>query len=381
MQDKIEPKLLERTMIICSHRHHHPNTRPRFSNTTPPFSGRPWAARSATPSRIALLPVAALLLSTAGLLITTGCSTNTAPAQNETAIQFTQAKSGVPQPGQTLFASPEEAAGTLKDAVAAGDRHTLEAIFGSEGDQLIFTGDPIQENNDMKRMSAHMTEYLNVDHVSDTTAVLRIGQKNWPFPIPVVKSDGGWFFDTVAGRDELLNRRIGEDELNAIAVCRAYVAAQIEYASKIRTDDGVLQYAQHIRSTPGKKDGLFWEIGPSEEISPLGPLVAQARSEDYATGAPTPGQPHPYKGYLFHILKAQGDAAPGGAMSYLVNGKMTGGFALVAWPSAYGASGIMTFIVGKDGKVYQKNFGDNTADLAKAMAEYNPDATWEEVKD
>jgi len=353
MQFLIELLSLERTMSNRSHHYHH-------------------------------LP--ALLLTLAGLLITSGCSNNaassSAPVVDQNGmILFTQAKSGVPQPGQTLFATPEDAAGTFKDAVAAGDRGTLQGIFGDEGKALIFTGDPVQENNNMKRMSAHMTEYLHVDHTSDTTAILRIGAKNWPFPIPLVKSDGGWFFDTVAGRDELLNRRIGEDELNAIAVCRAYVAAQIEYAEKVRTDDGVIQYAQHFMSTPGKKDGLFWEAGPGEEISPMGPLVAQARSEDYPAGQPTPGQPHPYKGYFFHILKSQGDAAPGGAMNYLVDGKLTAGFAMIASPSAYGASGIMTFIVAKDGKVFQKNLGENTSDEVKAITDFNPDSSWAEVKD
>jgi hypothetical protein len=226
-----------------------------------------------------------------------------------------------------------------------------------------------------------MSEYLHVDRPSENVAVLHVGKENWPFPIPLVKSSDGWFFDTVAGRDELLNRRIGEDELNAIAVCRAYVAAQQEYSKKDRTGEGVVQYAQHFMSRPGKKDGLYWEASAGEEVSPMGPLVAEARMEGYPASQPTNGKPRPYQGYFFHTLTGQGEAAPGGRMSYLVDGKMTKGFAMIASPSKYGASGIMTFIVAQDGKVYEKNLGEKTRDLVTAMTEYNPDKSWAEVKD
>lgn len=342
--------------------------------------------------------LAACALTAAALLALAGCSNGNSGPQGETTgasaaatapgeadensmVRFSQEKSGVPQPGQRVFASPEEAAAVLKDAVEAKDRRTLVAIFGNEGKQLIFSGDRVQENNDLQSFGQHMSEYLQVDHPSPDTAVLRIGKENWPFPIPIVKSADGWFFDTVAGRDELLNRHIGEDELNAIAVCRAYVAAQKEYARKDRMSEGVLQYAQHFMSRPGMKDGLYWEAGAGEELSPMGPLVAEARLEGYPASQPTNGKPHPYHGYIFHILKAQGDAAPGGKMSYLVDGKMTKGFAMIASPSKYGVSGIMTFIVAKDGKVYEKNLGENTRELVTAMSEYNPDPTWTEVKD
>jgi hypothetical protein len=325
-----------------------------------------------------------VLLGLAGLLVISGCSsggTNPPVEDSDGVIHFSQEKAGVLQPGQRVFRSPEEAAAVLKDAVAAKDRRTLVAIFGNEGKSLIFSGDRVQENNDLQAASDRMNEYLHVDRQSDSTAVLVEGKANWPFPIPITKSAQGWFFDVVAGRDELLNRRIGEDELNAIEVCRAYVAAQKEYARKDRLGDGVIQYAQHVMSQPGKKDGLFWEAGPGEELSPMGPLVAEARLEGYPATQPTNHKPHPFHGYIFHILKAQGPAAPGGAMSYLVDGRMTKGFALVASPSAYGASGIMTFIVAKDGKVFQKNLGENTRVVVRAMTEYNPDRTWQEVKD
>jgi hypothetical protein len=312
----------------------------------------------------------------------TGAARAAAPIEDQNGvIHFTQEKAGVLQPGQRVFSSPEEAAAVFKDAVAAKDRRVLVALFGNEGKSLIFFGDRVQENNDLQAASDRMRESLRVDRTSDTAAVLREGKENWPFPIPVVKSGGQWFFDVVAGRDELLNRRIGEDEFNAIQVCRAYVEAQKEYARKDRTGAGIAQYAQHVMSQPGKKDGLFWEAGPGEEISPMGPLIGEARLEGYPATQSTTHQPHPFNGYIFHILKAQGPDAPGGQMSYLVDGKMIKGFAMVAAPSSYGASGIMTFIVAKDGKVFEKNLGENTRQLVTEMTEYNPDKSWSQVKD
>jgi hypothetical protein len=327
-----------------------------------------------------------------GLVAIPGCASNpapipqpvsatTAPADEDAVLHFTHETPGVPQPGQRVFASPEGAAGVFKDAVLAKDRRTLFALFGDEGRQLVFSGDRVQEDNDLQGFGQRLAEYLHVDRTSDNTAVIRIGQQNWPFPIPLVKSPDGWFFDTVAGRDELLNRHIGEDELNAIAVCRAYVQAQNEYIKKDRTGQGVAQYAQHLMSRPGARDGLYWEVGPAEELSPLGPLVAEARAEGYPTTRPGNAKPRPYHGYIFHILQAQGDAAPGGKMSYVVDDKMVKGFAMIAYPSKYGASGIMTFTVGKDGKVYQKDLGPETRQLAGEMTEYNPAPSWTEVKE
>jgi len=261
------------------------------------------------------------------------------------------------------------------------DRRTLVAIFGQEGKQLIFTGDRVQEDNDMQFYADRMAEMLRVDHPDDHTAVIYMGRENYPYPIPIVKAGGQWFFDTVAGKQELLNRRIGENELGAIAVCRAYVQAQKEYASKPRTEDRVIQFAQHFMSTPNKKDGLFWEARPGEALSPMGPEVAAARAEGYDKEPPIPGKPRPYHGYFFHILKAQGDAAPGGRKDYVVDGKMTKGFALIASPDKWGASGIMTFIVNQDGKVYQKNLGEDTKETVKTITEYDPDKTWTLVED
>jgi hypothetical protein len=196
--------------------------------------------------------------------------------------------------------------------------------------------------------------------------------------MPLVKVDGKWYFDVAAGREEILNRRIGRDELGAIAVCHAYVDAQREYASRDRTGDGVLEYAQYLMSTPGKHDGLYWSAkNPGDEVSPLGPLVAQAHQEGYhrRTGLLTQNQ-SPYHGYYFQVILRQGRHAPGGKYSYVINGHMIGGFALVAWPAEYGNTGIMTFIVNQQGKVYQKDLGPNTDKLAPKITTYDPDASW-----
>ena len=205
-----------------------------------------------------------------------------------------------------------------------------------------------------------------------------VGKQEWPFPIPVVKKGQSWVFDTDKGKEEILNRRIGENELNTIQVMLAVVDAQREYAMKDRDKNELLEYAQKFVSDPGKKNGLYWEAKAGEAESPLGPIMAQARSEGYR-GKPA-STPPPYHGYRYRILTAQGKDAPGGAYSYLVKGKMIGGFAVVAYPAEYGNSGVMTFIVNHDGKVFQKNLGKNTAGIASAMKEYNPDSTWQEVK-
>ena len=207
--------------------------------------------------------------------------------------------------------------------------------------------------------------------------MLEVGTNFWPFPVPIVKKDGRWFFDTAAGKDEILNRRIGKNELEVLQVMRAYVDAQREYASRDRNGDEVLEYAQRIASTPGTKDGLYWPPDLDGEISPLGPLVADAQEEGY--NAPTKGTVTtrlPFHGYFFKILTQQGKHAPGGKYSYIINGHMIGGFAMVAWPAEYGDSGIMTFIVNQQGRVYQKDLGPKTDKQAPAMKAYDPDPSW-----
>ncbi|MDB6020194.1 MAG: hypothetical protein JWQ04_51, partial [Pedosphaera sp.] len=227
-----------------------------------------------------------------------------------------------------------------------------------------------------------LTEKAELKRESDSKEMLEIGTEGWPFPIPLVKQDGHWFFDTEAGREEILNRRIGADELGAINVCHAYVDAQREYSGKDRNNDEVLEYAQHLRSTPGTHDGLYWPVrNEHDEISPLGPLIAQAREEGYhrRTGMMTEDHPAPYHGYYFKILTRQGSHAPGGKYSYIINGHMIGGFALVAWPAEWGNTGVMTFIVNQRGKVLQKNLGPKTANIARALTTYDPDSTWTPV--
>jgi hypothetical protein len=208
--------------------------------------------------------------------------------------------------------------------------------------------------------------------------VLEVGEQAWPFPIPIVKTDGGWFFDTEAGKEEILNRRIGTNELATLNVVRACVEAEREYASRDRDGSGVLKYAQRFSSHPDSKDGLYWSPDLDGEVSPLGPLVADAQSEGYGLQTKDgKSKPQPFHGYYFKILTRQGKHAPGGAYNYIINGNMIGGFALVAWPAEYGRSGIMTFIVNQQGRIYQKDLGPNTGRIAPAMKRYDPDSTWQ----
>ena len=273
----------------------------------------------------------------------------------------------------TTFASPEDAAQALATAAGASDREALRALFGLATDELV-AADPVQATNDLQKFSeAYEVKHRLTAH-SEAEMILEIGNDNWPFPIPLAKKGGRWFFDTEAGKQELLNRRIGRNELATLSSVRAYVDAQREYASRDRNGDEVLQYAQKFASTPGKKDGLYWPPELDGEISPLGPLVAQAKSEGYRKKGTD--EPVPYHGYYFKILTRQGRHAPGGRYNYIINRNMIAGFALVAWPAQYGESGIMTFIVNQQGRVYQKDFGPKTGKVAPAMKEYDPDPTW-----
>ena len=213
---------------------------------------------------------------------------------------------------------------------------------------------------------------------ADDRFVLNLGDQNWPFPIPLVKKDGAWFFDTAAGREEIVSRRIGEDELTAIGVCQTYIAAQREYAREDRAGDGVLRFAQKLRSSPGRKDGLYWPVAPDEDPSPFGPLIAEVHAGGYG-GRTAEGKPQPYRGYIFKILTAQGASAPGGAYNYIINGNLIAGFALVAYPAHWGVSGVMTFVVNQWGRVYERNLGAQSADIAAAMTDFDPDQDWEVV--
>jgi Protein of unknown function (DUF2950) len=279
------------------------------------------------------------------------------------------------------FSSPQAAVDALKVAVEARDTNALHAIFGPAGHSLVSV-DVVEAAEERELFMNRVKEKVNLVTESDSKQELQLGADCWPFPIPLVKEGGQWFFDSEAGREEILNRRIGANEMGAIQVCRAYVQAQREYASVDRAGDGVLEYAQHIRSTPGTHDGLYWSTRTGDELSPLGPLVAQARVEGYRqkTRILTDEQ-SPYHGYYFKILTRQGKHASAGKCSYVINGHMIAGFALVAWPAEWGNTGVMTFIVNQQGKVYQKHLGPKTVSIAQAMTTYDPDKTWTLVKE
>jgi Protein of unknown function (DUF2950) len=275
------------------------------------------------------------------------------------------------------FSSADEAVKAAIAAARKNDDKELLAIFGANAKEILFSGDAVADKERRGQFIAAYDEKNRLATKGEET-ILIVGKQEWPFPIPVVKKGQSWVFDTEKGKEEILNRRIGENELNTIQVMLAIVDAEREYAIKDRNRDGLLEYAQKFISDPGKKNGLYWEAKQGEPQSPFGPIMVRARSEGYKKQES--GGPPPYHGYYYKILTAQGKDAPGGAYSYLVKGKMIGGFAVVAYPAAYGNSGVMTFIVNHEGKVFQKNLGPNTPSIAKSMKEYNPDKTWPEVK-
>src|SRR5262245_10997039 len=274
------------------------------------------------------------------------------------------------------FSNPQEAVSALGQAANTANRPALMALFGPTSEELV-NPDRIQGDREMATFAAAFNATNRLVRESDTRMVLEVGTNNWPFPIPLVKVASGWQFDTRAGLEELLNRRIGRNELEVLGVMRAYVDAQREYASKDRDGDEVLEYAQKAVSSPGQTDGLYWPPDLNGEISPLGPWVADAQSEGYFRKlSATDSGPQPFHGYLFKILTRQGKHAPGGKYDYIINGNMIGGFALVAWPAEYGDSGVMTFIVNQQGRVYQKDLGENTAKIAQKMKAYDPEPGW-----
>jgi len=274
------------------------------------------------------------------------------------------------------FPTPEGAVAALAAACSTDDSNALHLIFGpAAGD--IENPDRVQARNERQTFVSAFNQTNQLVRELDAKCVLEVGTNSWPFPVPIVKRDGQWFFDTEAGKDELLNRRIGKNEIATLQSVRAYVEAQREYASQDRDGDDVLEYAQKFGSTPGTKDGLYWPFDLDGEISPLGPLVAEAQDQGYGKRVRKEGDaPQPFHGYFFKILTRQGKSAPGGKYDYLINGNMIGGFALVAWPAAYGESGVMTFLVNQQGRVYQKDLGAKTAQVAAALKQYNPDHTW-----
>jgi hypothetical protein len=276
-----------------------------------------------------------------------------------------------------LFASPEEAVKALQTAAEAKDKTALRQIFGPEYDKLA-TGDAVQDANNAQKFAAAMAEGCNSVKDGEDKITLEVGTNNWPMPIPLVKADGQWHFDTAAGEEEIITRHIGKDELNAIGVCGAYVTAQRQYAN-LDIGAGGSKYALKFKSTPDKRDGLYWPSAGNEPASPFGPLVAEAHAEGYVNHKGS--GPHPFYGYYFKILTRQGKDAPGGELNYMSHGNLTGGYALVAYPEHWDRSGIMTFIVDQDGKIYQRNLGEKTCRIAKAMKKYNPDGEWSLVQD
>jgi len=279
---------------------------------------------------------------------------------------------------QKSFETPQQAADALIQATTNYDVSALTAIFGPEGKDFISSADPIQDKNHAAKFAAKAREQhvVTIDPTSKTRAVLTVGNDNWPFPVPIVKKDGKWYFDSKQGREEILFRRIGANELDAIQVCRGFVEAQKEYASEIHDDSGVNQYAQKIISAPGKHDGLYWQNPDGTSGGPIGEAVARAIQEGYV-----PGKTSGYHGYYFKVLKGQGPAARLGQLDYVIDGIMIGGFALVAFPAEYRVTGVKTFIVSYDGIVYEKNLGPDTANLAQNMERYNPDKTWHRTDD
>ena len=277
---------------------------------------------------------------------------------------------------QRTFATPEEAVKAMVEAFKTNDVKALEAIFGPGSKDLVSSGDPVADQSARERFVKLYDEKNRLEQTADK-AVLSVGNADWPSPIPIVKKDGLWRFDAEAGKEEILARRIGLNELSVIKVCLAYVDAQREYVTRDRDGDGILEYAQKFGSDKGKKNGLYWPAKQGEEQSPLGSLVAVAQKRGYTTESE---KPQPYFGYYYRILKGQGRNAPGGAYDYVVKGKMIGGFALVAYPAKYASSGVMTFIVNHDGVVYEKDLGKNTGKVAQAMKLFDPDGTWKKAQ-
>jgi hypothetical protein len=308
-------------------------------------------------------------------------NTHTRIATTITATAFCALLTGLAlaAPAARSFASPQQALDTLVAAMRKGDTATLEVILGPEGDTILHSGDPAQDQVAQKKFLAEYDTYSALVPRDAAKETVEVGNDHWPMPIPIVKVGSGWQFDTAAGAHEVLARRIGQNETETIQVCLAYVDAQRDYASVDR-GDGVLDYARRFVSTAGKTDGLYWPTKPGAPQSPLGPAFAAAREQGYiADGAHATDVPVPYHGYYYRILEGQGPNAKGGAYDYVVKGKMIGGFALVAVPAIYRVSGVTTFLVNQDGTVFQKDLGPDTGTIVQKMTKFDPDKSWTPV--
>jgi hypothetical protein len=275
---------------------------------------------------------------------------------------------------QRTFATPEDAVAALSSALKTDDEASLIAIFGEEHKDIVVSPDRAENEANWAKASQELETYHVLDDRGPDRRILLVGDEAWPMPVPIVRENGSWHFATEEGEQELINRRIGANENEAIKVLHAYIDAQRQYASRDRDHDGLREYAQKLASTPGKQDGLYWRTDENsgEEESPFGPLVAA--SSEYLKGH---AAGDPYRGYVFRILTRQGKNAPGGAFSYVINGHMLAGFAMVAYPAHYGTSGVMTFVVNNNGVIYQKDRGAH----APPVTEFNPDRSWQRVKD
>ena len=304
------------------------------------------------------------LLVIASIVFTVGASpiANYAAAQTE---------------GQRTFDTPAEGVKALMTALESNDSDKLLAVLGKDAKEIVSSGDPVNDKAEKAWFVDAYKQRHSLVYSGNDKRILTVGPSDWPLAIPLVNGEGKWYFDSAAGKDEMLYRRIGSNELGAIAAARGYVAAQRDYHALGHDGQPAGQYAQSLASQPGKHDGLYWETKPGEPASPAGPLLAQASAEGYSMNAA--GRIAPYHGYYYRLLRAQGPAAAGGAKNYMVGDKLTGGFALVAFPAQYRSSGVMTFIVDKDGVVYQKDLGEKTEELAKAIDSFNPDSTWTKV--
>ena len=305
----------------------------------------------------------ALLLATAQIAIA---------AQPAPATQKPVAQKAVTQ---KVFATPEEAAMALVEAIRKHDKKLLLAVLGPSSSSWLSSGDKVADQHDKEKFLAAYDRKNSISKPDENKATLLVGEDDWPFPAPIVRKGKGWVFDAVAGREELINRRVGRNELDTIQTLLAVVDAQREYAAGDPDGNGYHDYARRFISHKGKKDGLYWPVNAGEPLSPLGPLVGEAAREGYGKKT-SGGKPAAYHGYRYRLLTAQGKDAPGGAYSYLVNGKMIGGFAIVAYPAKYGVSGIMTFLVNHDGVVYQKDLGKATESVALGMHSFNPGKGW-----
>ena len=285
----------------------------------------------------------------------------------------------IPARAQThrTFATPDEAVKALVAAAKAGNLDALVEIFGPDSKDLVASSDPTTARQNRQIFVVAAAERTRLEDNGPNKRTLVIGNEDWAFPVPIVKVANGWQFDTAAGKEEVIDRRIGRNELDVIDTCHAYVAAQERYAQQAHDGKPAGLYAMTFRSDAGKENGLYWPAKRGQKLSPLGDLVGQAAQEGRVINA---AQPSPFQGYYFKILNAQGPAAPGGAKQYVVNGNMSGGFALMAWPAQYGSTGVMTFIVNRDGIVYQKDLGSQTDAAARKITSYDPDKSWQQVQ-